>query len=195
MFDELAGERDNMRRQHEEIAKKLWVEARTSEERVGTEQDGVLLRYHGVLQSTRGIFKAADEHRAGHTDTLSQLRLLFEEGRKLKVVVSTTGPSLKGLSVAKLESPLESMELELQTLPELASESLKLGAEVSGLRAFVETFGCWRQEIVMLTQDVCDLTPRFTNIRAEAKNLRKQDAELKCGVRERDVRAFVESAR
>lgn len=53
---------------------------------------------------------------------LTPLRLLFKEGRKVKVVSSTAGPSQERLWVAELKSALEAKELELQTLPGRDSE-------------------------------------------------------------------------
>lgn len=64
----------------------------------------------------------ADEHNAGHADTLTQLQLLLKERCKVRGVSSSAGPSQEGLRSAKLNSTLGAEELELQTLPGLASK-------------------------------------------------------------------------
>lgn len=49
--------------------------------------------------------------------------------------------------------------------------------------------------MMMLTQDVRDLTSRYKKIRGAAKNLRKRNIELTDEVRERDARPILESVR
>lgn len=108
--------------EHEELWKKLRPEAELSRERIGAEHEGALSCYHGVSRSIRGIVKVTDEQNAGHADTLTHLRLLFKEGRKVKMVLTLAGPSRKGLLVAELERALGVKELEWPTLRGLASE-------------------------------------------------------------------------
>lgn len=166
------GDRDEARRQHEESMQKLRVEAKASEERIVAEQDGALLRYHGVVRSIRGIIKASEERHAGHANKFTPLQLLLEGGRKAKAVASSSGPSLKELRVAELESALEAKQLEMQMLPAPASKNLTLRAGVSRLRASVEMLGCKRREIAMLTETVRDLRFHLTKIRTEVENVR-----------------------
>lgn len=88
-----------------------------------------------------GNVKTADELIAGLADTLKQLRLLFEERRKVKALSSTTGPSQERLRAAELESAVEAKELKFQTLPGFVSEISALRVEASWLRGFVKTVG------------------------------------------------------
>lgn len=104
-----------------------------------------------MLWSIRENVKAADERSAGHADTITQMRLLFEEERKVKVVSSSAGLPKEELRVPKLESALEAKKVELQTLPGIAYENSTLRAEIVQLRASVETLRCRRRETVMLT--------------------------------------------
>lgn len=121
-LDKFEGERDDTRCLHDAFVRKLQAEAKKSEERIEAERYAALLRYHGVLNSIRGIFKAADDRHAVHAVTLTQLQLLFEAERMVETVTSLTGPILKGIKVAESKSVFEGKELKWQTLPELPSE-------------------------------------------------------------------------
>lgn len=70
-----------------------------------------------MLRSIRRIVKAVNERTASHADTLTHLRVLFEEGRKLKGALSLAGPSQERLWATKLDSALKAKELQLPTLP------------------------------------------------------------------------------
>lgn len=92
---------------HANIFKKLVFLVNTTGECIGAEREGALFCYYGVLRSVLVIIKAADECNAVYADTLAQLRLLFEVGRKVKAVLSSTGPSQEGLRVVVLKSAVE----------------------------------------------------------------------------------------
>lgn len=92
--------RDGLKLEHDELLKKLRNEAKLSEEHIGVERNGVPFCYHGELRSRREIVKAADERTAGHSDTLTQLQLFFEEWRKKKMILSVSRFSQKRFWVA-----------------------------------------------------------------------------------------------
>lgn len=93
--------------EHESLLKKIQVEKKKSEGHISAERDGAFSRYHGVLRLIWAIVRAADERNAGHANTLTHLQHFFQEGRKMKAILSTTGPSQKKFLVAELESVLE----------------------------------------------------------------------------------------
>lgn len=103
----LEDRRDKAKHEHEDLVRNISTKRETSKEHIIAERDGVWSCFHGVLQSVKGSVRAADEHSAGHTDTLTQLWSLFEEVRRVRVVSSSTGPSQEGTIVAELESVLE----------------------------------------------------------------------------------------
>lgn len=82
-------------------------------EHIGVEPDGALSHYHGVWHSFQGAFKGADNRSTGHTNTLTQLRLLFEERRTLKVELLKAGLSQEELQAIELNSSLEGKDLQL----------------------------------------------------------------------------------
>lgn len=89
--------REKANLEHEKLLTKVQAEGKKSEKYIGAEQGGAFSCYHGVLRSIQGIVKAADESIAGHVDVLTQLRLLFEERRNVKAVISTAGLSQERL--------------------------------------------------------------------------------------------------
>lgn len=123
--------RDRASLEHAKLLQKLRAEAKMSEGCPSLKRNGASPRYHGVLQSTQRIVKAADEQNAGHADTLRQLRQLFEEGHEVKAVPSLNGPPQAGLRVADLESAIKAKQLEVQTLPGSAAENLTSRAKSS----------------------------------------------------------------
>lgn len=90
---DLEEERKKATMEQEELLQKLRTEVELFENYIGAERDSALSHYHGVLRSFREIVNVADERDAGHADRLTQLRLLFEESRKVKAVSSSAGPS------------------------------------------------------------------------------------------------------
>lgn len=66
------------RHEHEDLLKKVRIEAKTFEVLIIAEQDSTHSGYHGVLPSNLGTVKADYELNAVHTDVLTQLPLLFE---------------------------------------------------------------------------------------------------------------------
>lgn len=152
--DQLEGKRDDTRRAHDEIVHRLRVDTKASDERIGAERNSVLSRYYGALRSVRDFIKAADERHTGHADTLTQLRLSFEEGRNVREVAFSAGPSLETLMVVVLVCALDALKLELQTLSGIASENLTIHLRVSRLSASVEMLDRKRREIMMPTQGV-----------------------------------------
>lgn len=77
--------------------------------------------------------EATDECNASHTNKLAQLRFLFEEGRKVKVLFSFADLPLHRISFAELEIALEAKDLEFQILHGLAAESVTLCTEATQL--------------------------------------------------------------
>lgn len=191
----LEGVRDNVMLEHEELLQKLHSDAKLSVERIATRRCSGFSRYHGVFRSIQGIDKTADGRNTGLADTLTLLRLLFEDRRKAEAVSSLTGPSQEGLWAAKLERALEEEHMKLKTLHGIASQKPPLRAEASLLRASVETLGHERRKIMTVAQNMPDLSLYLRKIRASNENLRRQIIELTVEVRERDVRATVESAK
>lgn len=156
-MSDLGEARYKAKQEHEDHLKKVRTEAKMPEERILVERNGALSCCHCVLRSIRGIVKATNERNTGYTHTLTKLRLLFEERRKMKAVPSSVGPSVKKLRVANLESALDSKNLEYQTLPGLAAEYFTLRTKVSRLKNSAETLGRERKEFVIATQDVREL--------------------------------------
>lgn len=70
---------------------KVRTEAQTLKKDIEAEHDSTLSQDQGMLQSIQGVVKAADERSAGYTGSLTQLRLLFKEGRKIKAFFSSAG--------------------------------------------------------------------------------------------------------
>lgn len=136
-------------------------------------EDGVLSRYYGILQSVRGIVKAAVERTTSYTDKLTQLRLLFDVGRKVKAASLSTGTSQERSRVAESENALEAEELELRTLPGLVAENVMLRTKARWLGGFVETLGREGRKVVMLTQTVRDLVAISKRIQPVSEALRK----------------------
>lgn len=130
------------------------MEMKTSEEYIGVDLDGALSCYHGVLRSIRGIAKLTDERNAGHASTMTQLRLLLRNGRKVKVVLSTAGSMRKRHRFADLESVIEAKGLELQSSSDFASERSTLRADASSLMGSIETLGRKKRKMFMITQKV-----------------------------------------
>lgn len=56
---------------------------KSAENHTTAERSGTPSRFPGVLRSMRGIVKVEDESKGIPTSTLTQLRLLFEEGTRL----------------------------------------------------------------------------------------------------------------
>lgn len=133
--------RDKARQVHEDLLKKIRTEAETPQERTLAERDGALLCYHGVLQSIRGIVKAADERSDDYIETLTQVRPLLEETHKAKTDVLLSSPSLERSWVVEWERALEAKKLELETSPDLAAENTALRTEASRVENSVETLG------------------------------------------------------
>lgn len=73
--------------EHEDLVKKMWIEAKASANHVIAERNGVVCFYHGVSRSIQNIFKAPDECNASHSDKLTQLRLLYEDEQKMKAAL------------------------------------------------------------------------------------------------------------
>lgn len=147
-----------------------------------------------MLRSVLGIFKAVDERNAGYSNTLTQLRLLFKKGRKVRAILLSAGPSQEGLLVAELESRLEAKKLELQVLLGPAAKKFTLRTEASRLRDSVETLDREKREVGMLSEDVGYLAAYCKKIRADPKTLRKWNMELADETRESIAQAVVESA-
>lgn len=167
------------KRAYVELVKKIRIEKKMGEDHTIAEQNGDLSRYHGVLRSVWGIFNAADKGSASHNDTLSLLRILFEEGHKVKVVFLSTGPSQNEIEVVKLEHAFEAeKELELPTVPGLATETATVRTEATRLRGSVETPRLERKEVVVTILDVRDLTGNSKKIRADAEAFMKRKTKL-----------------
>lgn len=92
----LEGARDKVEQEHEGVVRKMLIATRTLEDPIRAELDGALSGYRGVLCSIRGIIKATDKLDASDIFTLIQLRLFFNEGRKVKVAALSSGPFQQG---------------------------------------------------------------------------------------------------
>lgn len=68
------------------------------------ERCSVLLPERFAVQS--GLFIGADERNASHTNTSTQLRLLFHVGRKIEAISLLTGQSQNGSLVVELKNML-----------------------------------------------------------------------------------------
>lgn len=137
------------------------------------------------LQSILAVANVVVELNAGRFITLTQSRL--KEARKVNVNFLTASLLREELRVADSDSAIEAKESALQTLSGFASESWTFRAESSPLWVFVETLGCAKLKIVMVTRDVQELNLHSKKIRADAENMREQNTELACEVRGKDA--------
>lgn len=140
--------------EHADRLRKAKAEAKTSEEHIVSERYNALSRYHGVLQSFWGIAKAANDRNACYTDTLTQVWILFEDGRNVKKITLSTGSTLDVLWVIELKTALEVNDLKLHTIPGLAAEHSTYYTEDSRLRDFIKTHGRETSKTVMVIQYV-----------------------------------------
>lgn len=74
--------RDKAKGEHEKLLKKVLTEGNSLGKRTDVIREGKPFRYLGVLQSIREVNRAADEHNANDAHTLTQVRLLFEQGAR-----------------------------------------------------------------------------------------------------------------
>lgn len=165
------------------------IRAKRMEEHIGAERDGALSCYHGLLQSVREVVKATDEPNAGRADTLTQLRLSFEEECKMKAVASLAGPSQKRLWAGKW-APVKRIRAENATLSCFQKPALTCG----GKSARWSRWDAWSQGNIF--SDAHSKCAKFhvtflQKIRADAKNLRKQNIKLAWDVQDKDVCAMV----
>lgn len=91
----------------------------------------------------------------------------------MKAVFLSPGPFQCGNRVANLENALETKELELQTLLDLAAQKATLCKKVSRLPASFNALGRKLRKMLILAQDVRELTRSSTMTRARAKTLRR----------------------
>lgn len=92
-LSDIGDARDKAGQEHEDLFKKVPTEAESSEEYFTAKRSDSLFRYYNVLRSTRGSFKVADECNACYIDTLTQLRLVFDENRNVKAGSSSSSLS------------------------------------------------------------------------------------------------------
>lgn len=147
--------------------RKVRIEAKTLEKHIVVERNGAFSHYHDVLRLIRGIVKGADQRNADFTDTLTQSRILFEEGRSVKAVTLSAVPSRERLWTAKLASALKAKESGQQTLLGPTADHSTLRTKFSRLRNSVMTIGKERKRTVMLTSVVRDLAVQSKNIQGE----------------------------
>lgn len=79
--------------EHQVAAAKVRSEAKSAVDRLITGRDGAMSRYHDVLRSVRSIVKSGDEPNYRLTDTLTKLRFLFKERRKVAALAPPAGLS------------------------------------------------------------------------------------------------------
>lgn len=78
---------------------------------------GELERFHQMLSSSRQIVKARDERKDKMVNTITQLCLLYEEGRKVSASAQAAEALEFSRKVTKLEGKHGEKELQLQTPP------------------------------------------------------------------------------
>lgn len=165
-------------REHEAVVASVRAEAKMAAGGLARGGDGALGRNHGVLRSIRKIVKAADESHAKHLNTLTKLRLLFEEGWKVAAPASQAGSADDHSRIAELESALEARELELQTLHGLAKKNATLRADVGRLKKSVSTLNRGNDLIYTLNDELRDLKTTAQQIRSAAEGVKERNTEL-----------------
>lgn len=111
----------------------------------------------------------------------------------MRTVSSIIGPSQECFWAAMLEKLLDMNELELQTMPGLASETSTLCATVIRSWLSVGTGGGNRRKIVRLNPGVQHLTSHSEKIRTDAGNQGKRNIHLTGEVQKSNARATVQS--
>lgn len=181
--------------EHKVAVSKVRSEAKSAEDRLVAERDGDLSRYHGVLRPVCLIVKAGDESNSKHTDTLTKLHLLFEEGRKVAAPALHAGSSRDQNRILDREIALETKELELQTFLGLAAKNAKLRSETSRLRNSVKMLSRDSETVLPIREDVRDLKTVAQDVRSQAEALEKQNLEFESNIEELDARSIGDSAR
>lgn len=137
----------------------------------------------------------AVERNAAHVDTLTQLRLWFEERCKAKAVSSCAGLSQKELCAVGLEGTLEANELNDEPTFDLASKISTLRAEVCQFKTSADALGRERKEIVMFSQDVRESASHCKKLRSDAKMMGMRYTELARRSWEKDLHTIEKFAR